>query len=87
MAGRGGVEGGALRDRLTTASLPLVNVLLAGENAGDDHVAPFQPSPKLSLMVRVQTASSATMRLPVKGAPPEGAVPSAHATDHETSVG
>eukprot|EP00966_Prymnesium_polylepis_P125974 2912780-Prymnesium_polylepis.1 len=59
----------------------------AGANDGEFHLAPFQPSPKLSCSVRTQAASSGASMLPVNGAPPERVVPSAQPTDQETSVG
>ena len=50
-------------------------------------VAPFQPSPNESIIVRVHIAPGLMMAVPVKGAPPPREAPSSHANVHEISVG
>ena len=50
-------------------------------------VAPFQPSPHESNMVRVHVLPPATVALPVKGAPPLRLVPSSQESVQLTSLG
>ena len=52
------------------------------------HSAPFQPSPYESNNDAVQTEPATMSNAPeYGGSPPESAVPSAHARDHEISYG
>ena len=54
-----------------------------------DHVAPFQPSPHESVIVRVHVVrpTSTPLTHPEKGLPPVSAVPPLHESDQLTSLG
>ena len=67
------------------ASLPLATEKLSEPAV---HSAPFQPSPNESNNVAVQTEPATMSTAPeYGGAPPESAVPSVQARDHEISLG
>ena len=48
--------------------------------------APFQPSPYVSVMIRVQATPSVVTAVPEKGLPPERVAPSVHERLHPTSL-
>ena len=92
--GRGGGVGdgrGVVNVKLNVAS---EHLKLASEHATEKlsepavHSAPFQPSPYESNNVAVQTEPATMSTLPeYGGSPPESAVPSVQARDHEISPG
>ena len=84
--GTGGGEGGSTGTETVAVPLPPAGIDQGPEVAAL-HSAPFQPSPKLSVIARVQVEPGGALLVPSNGAPPDRMLPSSQLSDQLTSLG